>query len=243
MTSRHKLALVIPCYNEEACIGDVIRSIETVLPEAFMVIVNDCSADRTEEIVREKSKTDPRIVLLNLPINMGIGSAVQTGLRYAARNGFDYAVKVDGDGQHPVEQIGALLAPLEQDRADMTVGSRFLEKQGFQSTFCRRLGIGFFMLLNSALVGHRITDNTSGFRAYNRAALEFASEHYPNFDYPEPEEIVLMAKNRFRIAEVPTRMRCRQGGRSSISPAKSFYYMFKVFFAVLMAAVRPAARK
>ena len=242
MTSRKKLALVIPCYNEEACIGNVIQSVETLLPEAYMVIVNDCSSDRTQEIIREKSKGNPRIVLLNLPINMGIGSAVQTGLLYAARNKFDYAVKVDGDGQHPVEEISALLAPLEEDHADMVIGSRFLEKQGFQSTFCRRLGIGFFMLLNSALVGHRITDNTSGFRAYSRSALEFAAEHYPNFDYPEPEEVVLMAKNRFRILEVPIRMRCRQGGCSSISPLKSFYYMFKVFFAVLMAAMRPAER-
>ena len=142
-----------------------------------------------------------------------------------------------------MDQIVTLLAPLKEDRADMVIGSRFLEKQGFQSTFCRRLGIGFFMLLNSALVRHRITDNTSGFRAYNRPALEFAAKEYPNFDYPEPEEVVLMAKNRFRIAEVPIVMRCRQGGQSSISPLKSFYYMFKVIFAVLMASLRPATRK
>ena len=235
-----KTALLIPCYNEEKCVGGVIDAIARELPEYFMIMVNDGSVDDTAQIIREKAEKNDHVILLDLPLNLGIGGAVQTAFRYAAANGFDYAVKVDGDGQHPASEINKLLAPLLEGRADMVIGSRFLEKEGFQSTFCRRIGIHFFRLLISLLVRQKITDNTSGFRAYNRCALEFASNHYPSFDYPEPEEVVLMARNGFRIAEIPIQMECRQGGVSSISPLKAAYYMCKVCFSVLMAAFRPA---
>lgn len=238
-----KTALLIPCYNEEKCIAKVIASITEKLPEMYLVIVNDASRDRSGEIVAEIAAENDHVILLDLPVNLGIGGAVQTAFRYAARHGFDYAVKVDGDGQHPVDQIPKLLAALEEHGADMVIGSRFLEKEGFQSTFCRRLGIAFFRYVNTFLIHQTITDNTSGFRAYSRQALEFAEEHYPSFDYPEPEEVVLMAKNGFRVMEIPTQMECRQGGVSSISPRKAVYYMFKVFFSVLMAASRPAVRR
>lgn len=240
---KKKTALLIPCYNEENCIEGVISSITTMLPEMYLVIVNDSSTDKTAQIVRKLAEHSDRIILLDLPINLGIGGAVQTAFRYAARNGFDYAVKVDGDGQHPADQIPKLLAALEENDADMVIGSRFLRKEEFQSTFCRRLGIVFFRCINSLLIRQVITDNTSGFRAYSRQALEFAENHYPAFDYPEPEEVVLMARNGFRVMEIPVRMVCRQGGVSSISPLKAAYYMLKVFFSVLMAAFRPAIRR
>ena len=217
----NKIALLIPCYNEEACIENLIKTVTETLPDVYLLIVNDCSKDNTAKIVREAADRNDHVILLDLPINLGIGGAVQTAFRYAARNGFDYAVKVDGDGQHPIDQLPQLLAPLKDNSADMVIGSRFLEKEGFQSTFFRRIGINFFRLLNSLLIGQKITDNTSGFRAYNRKALCFAEEYYPAFDYPEPEEVILMAKNGFRVKEVPTRMLCRQGGVSSISPVPS----------------------
>lgn len=238
-----KTALLIPCFNESECIAGVIGSITAKLPDVYLLIVNDASTDHSAEIIRKIAETNERVVLLDLPVNLGIGGAVQTAFRYAVRNGFDYAVKVDGDGQHPVDQIGKLLAPLKEGKADMVIGSRFLEKEGFQSTFCRRIGIHFFRILNSLIIGQTITDNTSGFRAYNRAAMLFAEKYYPSFDYPEPEEVVLMAKNHFKMQEVPTLMACRQGGVSSISPRKAVYYMCKVFFAVMMAALRPPVRK
>lgn len=234
-----KTALLIPCYNEEKCIAGVIESITKMLPDMYLVIVNDASKDNTAKIVAETVNVNDHIILLDLPTNLGIGGAVQTAFRYAARNGFDYAVKVDGDGQHPANQIEKLLTLLIENKADMVIGSRFILKEKFQSTFCRRIGIYFFRFVNSLLIGQTITDNTSGFRAYNRKALEFAEENYPSFDYPEPEEVVLMAKNGFRIAEIPVQMECRQGGVSSISPIKAMYYMMKVFFAVLMTAFRP----
>ena len=238
-----KTALLMPCYNEEACIADVIDSITQVLPEVYLIMVNDGSADNTARIISEKAALNDHVILLDLPINLGIGGAVQTAFCYAARNSFEYAVKVDGDGQHPVDQIPRLLEALRKENADMVIGSRFLEKEGFQSTFCRRMGITFFRVLNSLLIRQTITDNTSGFRAYSRRALLFAEKHYPSFDYPEPEEVILMAQNGFKIVEVPVVMACRQGGSSSISPLKAVYYMLKVFFSVVMAAFHPPVVK
>ena len=237
-----KTALLIPCFNEESCIAAVIESITRKLPDVYLLVVNDASTDYSAGIIRKIADRNDHVVLLDLPVNLGIGGAVQTAFRYAAKNDFDYAVKVDGDGQHPVDQICKLLAPLQAGEADMVIGSRFLEKKGFQSTFYRRIGINFFRILNSFLTGRCITDNTSGFRAYNREALLFCEKHYPSFDYPEPEEVVLMVKNHFRVQEVAVQMACRQGGRSCISPLKAVYYMLKVCFSVLMASIRPAVR-
>lgn len=234
-----KTALLMPCYNEEACIARVIESVTRQLPEVWLIMVNDGSTDNTAALIREYAVKNDHVVLLDLPVNLGIGGAVQTAFRYASRNGFDYAVKVDGDGQHPAAQIPELIEVLRRDGADMVIGSRFLEKVGFQSTFFRRLGIVFFRCLNSLLIGQKVTDNTSGFRAYSRRAILFAENHYPSFDYPEPEEVILMAKNGFKIVEIPSVMVSRQGGTSSISPLKAVYYMLKVFFAVVMAALRP----
>ena len=236
-----KLFVIVPCFNEEACVSGTLGELRRHLPDARIVAVNDGSSDRTLERLLEIG--DPGLTVIDLPFNSGIGTAVQTGLRYAARHGADYAVKFDADGQHPAEAIPGMLDELDRGAADLVIASRFLEKKGFQSTFCRRLGIAFFKALNSLLTGQHVTDNTSGFRAYNRAALKFAAENYPSFDYPEPEEVVLMAKNRFRIAEVPIKMRSRQGGKSSISPAKSGYYMCKVLLSVLMASLRPPTRR
>lgn len=238
-----KMALVIPCYNEEACIAAVLERLGKLQPEALLVVVNDASADQTAAIVRKCAEDNSRVILLDLPVNLGIGGAVQAGFRYAVRNGCEYGIKIDGDGQHPAESIPRLLEPLYRGEADMVIGSRFLDKNGFQSTWLRRVGIGIFRILNSLLIGQTIVDNTSGFRAYNRAALCFAAENYPSFDYPEPEEVILMARNGFRICEIPVEMLERQGGMSSINPRRAVYYMCKVIFAVLMAALRPSERR
>lgn len=238
--SRGEVCIVIPCHNEAACIRGVLDSLRRSQPEASLVVVNDCSTDATGEVLAGESG----ITVLTLPVNLGIGGAVQTGLMYAARNGFRYAVKFDGDGQHPADLVDELLAPIREGRADLVIGSRFLgDVNGFKSTSMRRVGIRFFRCLNSALVGRRMTDNTSGFRAYSREALIFAEEHYPSFDYPEPEEVVLMSRNGFRILEIPTPMRERSGGVSSINFWKSAYFMVKVFFSVVVAALRPRIRK
>ena len=237
-----KVCVIIPCFNEAENISVVVADIKKQCSQEFEylpLVVNDCSQDNTAAVAGEAGAT-----VLDLPCNLGVGGAVQAGFKYALRNNYEYALKFDGDGQHLAECINDLLTPLINGTADMVIGSRFCrDHNGFKSTFIRLIGIKFFCFLNSLLTGQKITDNTSGFRAYNRKALEFASIHYPAFDYPEPEEVVLMAKNGFKLKEVFAEMQPRQCGSSSINPLKSVYYMLKVAFAILMVAVRPPIRK
>ena len=237
-----KVCVIIPCYNEAENISATVKDVLSQSSDSFdffPLVINDCSADDTVKLASEAGST-----VIDLPCNLGVGGAVQAGFKYALRNGLDYAVKFDGDGQHKAEYIATLLEPLEQDAADMVIGSRFCqEHDGFKSTPTRMVGIKLFRYLNSFLTGQTVTDNTSGFRAYNRKALEFAAIHYPAFDYPEPEEVVLMIRNRFRLLEQFVEMQPRLGGQSTINPMKSIYYMLKVVFAILMVAMRKPIRK
>ena len=185
---------------------------------------------------------------LDLSVNLGIGGAIQTGIMYAARNGFDYLVRIDGDGQHPVSEIKKVVAPILSGEADMSIGSRFItpptsHESNFKSTSARRVGIHLFRFLNRLIIGQTITDSTSGFRAYNRKLIEYLADNYPSFDYPEPEEITLLGVNGYKIAEVAVNMQERQHGSSSINALKSIYYMIKVIFAILITASRPKAKK
>jgi glycosyltransferase involved in cell wall biosynthesis len=231
-----KIAVVIPAYNEESSIGDVVGEVNRVALSHQLnlrvVVVNDCSTDDTAGVLQTLSCT-----ALHLPINLGIGGAVQTGIKYALRKGFDMAVQIDGDGQHPPSAIPVLVEAMEANCLDVVIGSRFIDKQGFQSTRMRRSGIAFFRFLNRRLCGVDITDNTSGFRLLNRKAMIVVDEYYPD-EYPEPEAIVLFAKNGFRIGEVPVVMRERQGGVSSIGALSSVYYMVKVTLAVIFTHIR-----
>ncbi len=178
-------------------------------------MVNDGSLDATSA----RARATGQALVVDLPKNLGIGGAVQTGFKYAARNGYRIAIQFDGDGQHLAAEIPKLLAGSARGEVSMVIGSRFMEKHaGYRSTFVRRLGIRVFEGLNSLLIGQRITDNTSGFRAYDERAIAFLARHYP-VDYPEPEAVILLGRNGFRIAEVPTPMRERQAGGSSISGA------------------------
>ena len=234
-----KVAVIIPCFNEQDNIVNVIDDVLNNIPKDEdwqAIVVNDCSTDGTLAVLQ----ADGRAVVLDLPCNLGVGAAVQTGFKYAWANNFDFALKFDGDGQHRADYIPALLEVLKNDQADFVIASRFVDNsaKGFKSTSLRRVGIRLFRVLIKSVSGHTSSDPTSGFRAYNRKALKFATRYYPSFDYPEPEEIVLMKKNNFRIKDVFTEMRERQGGVSSISLLKSIYYMFKVGFAILMVASR-----
>jgi hypothetical protein len=219
---------IVPAYNESESIADVVADLRANVPACDIVIVDDHSTDDTSARVRASGAG-----LLRLPFNLGIGGAVQTGFRYARRRGYRYAFQFDGDGQHPADHVPRLLAPLERDGADVVIGSRFLEGKGFQSTALRRVGIRVFEGLNRITSGCRITDTTSGFRAYNDRAISFLADNYPS-DYPEVEAITLLARNGFRIVEVPVVMRDRQGGVSSIGTARSLYYMAKVTLAALI---------
>ncbi|MCX7883177.1 MAG: glycosyltransferase family 2 protein [Brevinematales bacterium] len=229
-----KVLVIVPAYNEEEAIARVIDDLRSHVPDFDILVVSDGSRDRTASIARKKG-----VSVVELPTNLGIGGAVQTGLKYAYRYGYDVAVQFDGDGQHVASEITKLLDPLKEGRADAVIGSRFLpgQKSSFQSTIGRRIGIWFFEILNSLLIRQRITDNTSGFRAYNKEVIDFMVYNYPT-DYPEPEAVILLGRNRFRIVEVPTEMRERVGGKSSIFGWRSAYYMIKVTLAIVMTALR-----
>jgi glycosyltransferase involved in cell wall biosynthesis len=224
--------IVIPAYNEEASIGGVIDSILAETPYRDVLVVNDGSTDGTRRIAEERG-----VAVLNLPYNLGIGAAVQTGYRYAARRGYDRVVRMDADGQHEAGRIPELLAPLAAGEADMTVGSRVLFEAPYQGSLPRAVGIKILSAIVSRLVGQRITDTTSGFRATNRAVTELFARDYPE-DYPEVESIVMLIRNGFRVKEVGVRMGRRSAGRSSITAVGSIYYMIKVTLAVLMEMLR-----
>lgn len=223
-----KILIIIPAYNERENIIRTIQDIEGNAPAANYIVINDCSSDGTREILREYQAN-----YLDVPVNLGIGGGVQTGYRYALEQGYDIAVQFDGDGQHEAQYIQDLIAPIESGQADMVIGSRFIAKEGFQSSAMRRLGISFLSGLIHILCGIRVRDVTSGMRAVNRRMMEEFSQNYAQ-DYPEPEAILASGLMGARIEEVPVQMRERQGGTSSINALRSVYYMVKVSTALVM---------
>lgn len=227
-----KKLIIIPAYNEEANIVKTVESIERDAVGFDYIVINDCSTDRTKEICEEHG-----FHYVDLPINLGIGGAVQTGYKYAWENGYDMAVQVDGDGQHDPEFLELMAEYLETHQVDMVIGSRFIEKQGFQSSGLRRVGIRFFSGLIRVMTGKAITDPTSGLRMAGRNVIELFSKDYPR-DYPEPESVVAILRKGLKVAEVPVIMREREGGVSSISMKKSVYYMVKVTLAILIERIR-----
>ena len=227
-----KSIVIIPAYNEEKSIVKTVNDIKENAKGFDYVIVNDCSTDRTLEICKENN-----LCVLNLPINLGIGGAVQTGYLYAYKNGYDYAVQFDGDGQHDAKFLGEMRDYMESHDVDLLIGSRFIEKEGFQSSGIRRFGIKYFSHLIKLLTGVRITDPTSGMRMANRSVMEIYANCYPK-DYPEPESAVAILNVGKKIEEYPVVMREREEGVSSISPIRSVYYMIKVTLAILVEALR-----
>lgn len=223
-----KALVIIPAYNEAENIKKVIENLKEKAPEFDYIIINDCSTDDTEKICNINGYS-----YLSLPSNLGIGGGVQTGYRYAARQGYDIAVQMDGDGQHDPQYLKTLIQPILDGKADITIGSRYITYEGFQSTGLRRFGIQFLSRLITLVSSVRVKDVTSGYRAVNRRFIELYAKEYSQ-DYPEPEAIVAAALRHGRIQEVPVIMHERQGGASSIHSWKSVYYMIKVSIAILI---------
>lgn len=229
-----KLLVVIPAFNEQAVIADVVVDVAATNPQADILVVNDASWDGTAA----RAEQTGRCFVLTLPVNLGIGGAVQTGFLYAQRGGYDCVVQCDGDGQHPGAFIQDLCAPLYAGTADVVVGSRYLVgSKGFRSTGARRFGTLVLAWIGNLLTGIMISDATSGFRAYNRSAIAFLARNYPS-DYPEPEAVVMLARHSFSILEVSVNMCARKCGASSISRVKALYYMLKVSLAMIVTAMR-----
>jgi glycosyltransferase involved in cell wall biosynthesis len=224
---------LVPAFNEEANVGRVIDEIRAFDPSLDVVVVDDGSYDRTAEVAREHGAT-----VVRLPFNLGIGGAVQTGFRFAFEHDYDFAVRLDGDGQHDPSQLDRILAPVLSGEADIAVGSRFaVESEGYRSSRSRRVGIRLLAWVVSRIVGRRVTDTTSGFQALNRRAIELFAHDYPH-DYPEVEATIMVSRHRLRSVEVPVSMRERGGGRSSITALRSVYYMVKVLLAIFVGLFR-----
>jgi glycosyltransferase involved in cell wall biosynthesis len=222
------ILIIVPAYNEEESLPGVIRDLREQVPSAEVLVVNDGSQDATTRVAREMG-----VKVLDLPFNLGIGGAVQAGYLYAHQHGHDIAVQFDGDGQHIAAEINKLIVPMETGRVDLSIGSRFLNPGGYRAPIFRKLGIRIFSFVLSRILGMAVTDSTSGFRAANRRAIEFLSRTYPD-DYPEVEALVLLHKMNMRMEEVAVSMQERTGGKSSITPVRSAYYMLKVLMAIFI---------
>lgn len=228
--------VVVPAFNEGETIARVIRDLRRRAPWADIVVVNDGSDDATAEVAREAG-----VKVLDLPVNLGIGGAVQTGYRYAWDRGYDLAFQFDGDGQHRASLLADLAGPVLADQADLVIGSRFLEPRGMTAYGMRLVGIKVLAATVSSVLRQRITDPTSGFRVAGRRAIHLFAREYPQ-DYPEPESLVLARRQGLRVREAPATMRRRRGGQSSIGLWAGVHYMARVILAVLMDMVKAPVR-
>ena len=223
---------IVPALNEAATIARVVEEIRAVDPGFEILVIDDGSTDGTQA---EAERAGALVV--RLPYNVGIGGAVQTGYQYARDHGFQVAVQVDGDGQHDAAELARLLEPIAADRADMVIGSRFLDAGEYRAPFARRLGIQLLAGVVTLITRQRMTDPTSGFRAVNRRGIVLFAADYPH-DYPEAEANVVASRHKLRIVEVPVAMRARAAGRSSITAPRSLYYMIKVMLALFISVFR-----
>jgi glycosyltransferase involved in cell wall biosynthesis len=226
--------VIIPAFNEQAALPELIAEIRTAAPGVDILIINDCSLDRTAEVARAQG-----VFVLDLPCNLGVGGAVQTGFRYAYSHGYSYVIRCDGDGQHPPSEIFKLVAAMAQGDVDLVIASRFLEhdEDSYKSTTFRHAGIRGLSFALSLICRARVTDPTSGFQMMNRPMLAFFARSYP-LDYPEPESLALLRRQGYRFCEVAAKFRPRMTGVSSIRSWGALYYMLKVGLALVVDRAR-----
>lgn len=224
-----RILLVIPCYNEEASIGDLLREISRTNRHYRTLVVDDGSLDATYALASALSP------VARLVQNLGIGGAVQTGFKYAAHNGYDFCIQIDGDGQHDPKEIETLLETYRKAPRNIIIGSRFIDNAGFRSTICRRLGSRLIaQSLKRMFAACSITDPTSGMRLLDRRAIDFFARKYP-MDFPEPISLAWAARSGLTIGEAPVKMRARESGESSIDGFKPLGYMIRVLGYILLA--------
>lgn len=225
-----KVIVIIPAFNEE---DSIVQTLENIKAATYIdyIVINDGSTDQTSRLLDTH-----RINHIDLPINLGIGGAMQTGYRYALNHGYDYAIQLDADGQHNPSDLVNLVEEITRTKFDMIIGSRFVEKSAYRGSLPRRIGIYYFYRFIHILTRLKITDPTSGYRIVNRKVIESFSNYYPT-DFPEVEVLVNLARRNFKIKEIKVEMNQRQGGKSSITPKKSVYYMFKVTYISLVRSV------
>lgn len=228
---KNRILIIVPAYNEAGALPGLLRALRQERPDCDVVVIDDGSTDGTRQATAGIART------ISLPCNLGIGGAVQTGLQLALLEGYEYAMQVDGDGQHPPREISKLLNAIRESGSDMVVGSRFHSAGGFKSTAMRRVGIRFFSVILSAICRTRITDPTSGFRVFNQRCIRLLANTYSE-DYPEVEALVVAHRAGLRITEISVEMSERTAGKSSIGSLKSLIYMIKVPLAIFMTLIR-----
>ena len=226
------LLVIVPALNEEGAIGGVVRDIHQYVPGVPVVVIDDCSSDSTVARAREAGAD-----VLPIPHHLGVGGCVQAGYKLAWELGYQYVIRVDGDGQHDARDILRIFETLKSTGCDMVIGSRFAEDNGSRTGAVRSLGIRFFRLVLRPVLGKPVTDPTSGFVGVNRRALEVFRQSFP-LEYPEIEALVVLQRRRFRFAEVSCHMRPRTTGRSSITALKSLYYVTHVLLGVFVNVLR-----
>lgn len=232
-----KVLILIPAYNEEGAVGGVADEVRRVMPGVSVLVVDDCSLDET---VKNARMAGARV--LALPHHLGLGGAVQAGYKLAFELGFDYVIRVDGDGQHDPRDIPKILETLQREECEMVIGSRFVDGSGEHSGILRATGIVFFRAVLRLILGRSVRDPTSGFVGVNRKALSVFSSSFP-LEYPEIEALVVLQRKRFRFVEVPCRMRPRNSGRTTITPLKSIYYMVHVLLGVFVNVLKFEGRR
>ena len=227
--------VIIPAHDEEASLPATLAEVRAKSPDVDLLVVDDGSRDGTARVAREAG-----IAVVRHPVNLGVGGALQTGFRFAFEHGYDIGVQLDADGQHDPAYLPALLAPVAEGRCDVSIGSRYVQRSGYRAPLNRRLGMVLFSGVVQLALGRRITDTTSGFRAYNRAVMKVCQHDFPK-DFPDAPLLITLARHGFRIAEVPVVMRERQAGQSFYTLGKQLYYPYKNLLASVMAFIRRPA--
>ena len=222
------LLIIVPAYNEEAAVGGVVRNIGEAVPGVPVVVIDDCSKDATIEVARAAGAD-----VLCLPHHLGLGGCVQTGYKLAYELGYEYVIRVDGDGQHDPRDIPRILHALRTSGCQMVIGSRFIERDGVHTSASRSIGIRFFRAVLRPILGKPVRDPTSGFVGVTRSVLQVFSASFP-LEYPEIEALVVLQRRAFRFEEIPCRMLPRTTGKSSITAVKSIYYIVHVLLGVFV---------
>lgn len=228
--------VLVPAYNEQGAVASVVAEVQQAMPDAPVLVVDDCSEDATAAVGRAAGAE-----VLSLPHHLGLGGCVQAGYRLAHELGYDYVIRVDGDGQHDPRDIPTVLEVLRTTGCEMVIGSRFLNGGGRETSFVRMLGIRFFRLVLRPILGRTVHDPTSGFVGVSRVALGVFSRSFP-LEYPEIEALVVLQRRRFRFEEVPCRFRPRKAGRSTITAVKSLYFIVHVLLGVFVNVLKYEGR-
>jgi glycosyltransferase involved in cell wall biosynthesis len=230
--SAPRVLVIVPAHDEEESLPATLDELRRKVPEVAVLVVDDGSRDATAQIARARG-----VPVVSHAVNLGVGGALQTGFRWALQHGYDIGVQLDADGQHDPSHLAALLAPVLRDQCDVSIGSRYVASTGYRAPLARRLGIMLFSGVVQLAVGQRITDTTSGYRAYDREVMEHCQDDFPK-DFPDAPLLIELARRGFRLAEVPVEMRQREAGRSFYTVGRSLYYPYKNLLASLMVLLK-----